>query len=116
LIDLFFEHNGKYYILDWKSNYLGDHLDYYAAGDTMKKALNEGNYHLQYLIYSMAVKNYLEARLPEFDYDKHFGGVIYVYLRGARKGTEHGIYTNRPSLEQVETLERIFQETSPKSI
>jgi exodeoxyribonuclease V beta subunit len=111
LIDLFFEHNGKYYILDWKSNYLGDHLDHYAAGDTMRKALNEGNYHLQYLIYSMAVKNYLEARLPEFDYDKHFGGAIYVYLRGARKGTEHGIYTNRPSLEQVETLERIFRKS-----
>jgi exodeoxyribonuclease V beta subunit len=108
LIDLFFEHDGKYYILDWKSNFLGDSLEHYAKGDIMKKALNEGNYHLQYLIYSMAVKNYLEARLENFDYDKHFGGVIYIYLRGARKGTEHGIYTNRPTLEQVEALELIF--------
>ncbi len=108
LIDLFFVHQGKYYILDWKSNFLGDSLEHYAKDDTMKKALNEGNYHLQYLIYSMAVKNYLEARLPGFDYDKDFGGAIYVYLRGARKGKEHGIFTNKPSLEQVETLERIF--------
>lgn len=113
LIDLFFEHNGKYYILDWKSNYLGDHLDHYAEGDTMKKALNEGNYHLQYLIYSMAVKNYLEARLPDFDYDTHFGGAIYVYLRGARAGKNTGIYTTKPSLAEVEALERIFKETSP---
>ncbi|MFN4763722.1 UvrD-helicase domain-containing protein [Gillisia sp. Q332] len=109
LIDLFFVHEGKYYILDWKSNFLGDNLEHYAKGDTMKKALNEGNYHLQYLIYSMAVKNYLEARLDNFDYDRDFGGAIYVYLRGARKGTEHGIYTNRPTLEQVEALERIFK-------
>jgi exodeoxyribonuclease V beta subunit len=112
LIDLFFLHGEKYYILDWKSNYLGDSLEHYATGDTMRAALNDGNYHLQYLLYSMAVKNYLEQRLPDFDYERDFGGAIYVYLRGARAGKNTGIYTNKPSLAQVEALERIFKETS----
>jgi exodeoxyribonuclease V beta subunit len=108
LIDLFFDYKGKYYILDWKSNYLGDDLSYYEGEDNMREAMNEGNYHLQYLIYSMAAKNYLEQRLEKFDYDRDFGGAIYVYLRGARAGKSSGIYTNKPTLEQVEKLESIF--------
>ena len=71
--------------------------------------MNEGNYHLQYFIYSMAVKNYLEQRIPDFNYEEHFGGVIYVFLRGARKEQLSGIYTNKPTLEQVEKLEALFK-------
>ena len=113
LIDLFFEYNGKYYILDWKSNYLGDDLSFYEGEDKMREAMNEGNYHLQYLIYTVAVKKYLEQRLPKFDYERHFGGAIYVYFRGARAGESSGIYTNKPALDKVERLEQIFyKETS----
>ena len=108
-IDLLFKHEDKFYILDWKSNYLGDDLSYYDGEDKMKAAMNEGNYHLQYLIYSVAVKNYLEQRIPDFNYEEHFGGVIYVFLRGARKEQQSGIYTNRPTLEQVEKLEALFK-------
>ncbi|TRO66959.1 UvrD-helicase domain-containing protein [Christiangramia sabulilitoris] len=108
-IDLLLKHNGKYYILDWKSNYLGDHLSYYDGEEKMREAMNEGNYHLQYFIYSMALKNYLEQRLPNFNYERDFGGVIYIYLRGARAGKNTGIYTNKPTLEQVETLESLFR-------
>ena len=107
LIDLLFKHEGKFYILDWKSNYLGDHLDHYTP-EKLTEAMNEGNYHLQYFIYAMAVKNYLEQRLPDFDYERDFGGVIYVYLRGAREDQKTGIYTNKPALEQVLKLEKIF--------
>ncbi len=111
-IDLFFQYKNKYYILDWKSNYLGDHLDHYAP-ENMTEAMNEGNYHLQYFIYAMAVKNYLEQRLPDFDYERDFGGVIYVYLRGARTGKKSGIYTNKPTLEQVQKLQSIFYKEEP---
>ncbi|WP_289023049.1 UvrD-helicase domain-containing protein [uncultured Salegentibacter sp.] len=116
LIDLFFEYNGKYYILDWKSNYLGDDLSFYEGEDKMREAMNEGNYHLQYLIYTVAVKNYFEQRLTDFNYEEHFGGVIYVYLRGARAGKETGIYTNRPTLEQVLFLEKIFENQAPQPV
>ena len=112
-IDLFFTHNKKYYILDWKSNYLGDDRSHYDGEDMMREAMNEGNYHLQYLIYTVAVKKYLEQRLENFDYDTHFGGVIYMFLRGNRAGESTGIYTNKPSLEQVQHLERLFYKSEP---
>ena len=106
-VDLFFQHNGKYYILDWKSNYLGDQLEHYDQ-ESMLQAMNDNNYHLQYLLYSFAIKQYLESRLPDFDYERDFGGVVYLFLRGVRIGGTTGIYTQRPSLEQVEYLERVF--------
>jgi exodeoxyribonuclease V beta subunit len=107
-IDLLFRHEGKYYILDWKSNYLGDHLSYYDGEDKMRAAMNEGNYHLQYLIYSVAVKKYLEQRIPDFNYEEQFGGVIYIFLRGAREGKQTGIYSTKPLLKEVEKIEALF--------
>ncbi|WP_315820730.1 PD-(D/E)XK nuclease family protein [Paraflavitalea speifideaquila] len=80
-IDLFFEQGGRYYILDWKSNYLGNELADYSPA-ALVKAMNEHNYHLQYLIYTLAVKKYLESRLTQFDYHTQFGGVIYLFVRG----------------------------------
>lgn len=106
-IDLFFEWNGKYFILDWKSNYLGDTLDYYMPGNLLR-AMNDNNYHLQYLIYTVAAKKFLESRLPHFDYQTQFGGVIYLFVRGIRKGGAAGIFMKRPDQEQIERLERIL--------
>lgn len=105
-IDLVFEWNGKYFILDWKSNYLGYSSDDYNE-DGLKSAMDEGNYHLQYYIYTLALKKYLAFRLPDFDYDTHFGGVIYCFIRGMRQNESSGIYFNRPTKEQIEKLEEI---------
>jgi exodeoxyribonuclease V beta subunit len=106
-MDLFFEHNGKYYILDWKSNYLGDNINNYS-GEQLNGAMNEGNYHLQYLIYSLALKKYLETKLPVFDYEQHFGGVIYMFVRGVREGEDAGIYTCKPEWEKINALEQLL--------
>ncbi|MBO9564152.1 MAG: exodeoxyribonuclease V subunit beta [Niastella sp.] len=106
-IDLFFEHAGRYYVLDWKSNYLGNDLQDYAPL-ALARAMNENNYHLQYLIYTVAVKKYLESRLPRFDYATQFGGVIYVFVRGVRAGRDSGIFTHKPSLEKIQALEGII--------
>jgi exodeoxyribonuclease V beta subunit len=106
LVDLFFKHNGKYYILDWKSNFLGDAIEHYHQ-DRLTEAMNESNYHLQYCIYTVAMKRFLESKLGDsFDYDKHFGGVVYLFLRGVRKGQSTGIYTNKLPLEKVNQLEK----------
>ncbi len=86
-IDLFFECRGKYYILDWKSNYLGDSLDAYSA-EALAFAMNESNYHLQYLLYTLAAKKYLQSRVKNFDYNEHFGGVIYLFVRGIRSNSD----------------------------
>lgn len=107
-IDLFFAHNGKYYILDWKSNYLGDRLEHYSK-EALADAMNESNYHLQYLLYTVAVKKYIKSREPNFNYNEHFGGVIYLFVRGVRMNGESGIFTNRPTANQLKTLEHILE-------
>ena len=107
LIDLFFEHKGKYYILDWKSNHLGSGTEDYSP-EAVAEAMNENNYHLQYLIYTLAVKKYLESRLPDSNYERDFGGVLYLFIRGMRKDRKEGIFYTKPSLEMIESLERLF--------
>lgn len=109
LIDLFFEHDGKYFILDWKSNYLGGSLEDYTT-EALANAMNENNYHLQYLIYTVALKKYLESRLPDFNYERDFGGVLYLFVRGMRKDKNEGVFYTKPSQEMVEKLEEMFME------
>lgn len=107
-IDLVFEHNGKYYILDWKSNHLGNTTESYNQAG-MEEAMTGSNYHLQYLIYTVALKRYLTQKIHDFDYDKHFGGVIYIFLRGVRSTGTTGIYFKKPALERIVVLDEIFE-------
>ncbi|HTN21622.1 MAG TPA: exodeoxyribonuclease V subunit beta [Pelobium sp.] len=102
-IDLFFEHKGKYYVLDWKSNFLGDAISDYEK-PSLLLAMNENNYHLQYLIYSLAIKKYLESRLPNFNYKYQFGGVIYLFVRGMRSDLQTGIFTAKPDISTIGNL------------
>ena len=106
-IDLFFRYNGKYYILDWKSNYLGETAEDYSK-ENMQEAMNENNYHLQYHIYSVAANKYLANRIPDWDYDQGFGGVIYLFVRGVRNGSDTGIYLARPEKDHVEKLSQLL--------
>lgn len=106
-IDLFFEHEGRYYVLDWKSNFLGDSLEDYSQ-ESIGKAMNENNYHLQYLLYTLAVKKYLNTRLAGFDYERDFGGVIYMFVRGVRAGLQSGIYVQKPSEDTISKLETVL--------
>lgn len=106
-IDLFFEHAGRYYVLDWKSNYLGFKPEDYSR-EQLLQSMNENNYHLQYLLYTVAVKKYLQSRIPGFDYEKHFGGIIYLFLRGVRQDSHAGIFTARPSLKKIQGLENML--------
>lgn len=107
-IDLFFESGGRYYILDWKSNFLGDHLDDYS-NSALHNAMTESNYHLQYMIYSVALMKYLELRVENFDYSTQFGGVIYLFLRGLRNNSNTGVFTYRPSFEEITNFRDVFQ-------
>jgi exodeoxyribonuclease V beta subunit len=105
-VDLFFEYKGKYYILDWKSNFLGDELSAYSKENLME-GMNESNYHLQYLIYTVAIDKYLTNRLGDtYDFDEHFGGVCYVFLRGVREGKENGFFAQEVKREEVIALKK----------
>ena len=97
-IDLIFEQDGKYYILDWKSNYLGNTQHAYDR-ENMEIAIKANSYDLQYHIYSIALCKFLQQRIPDFDFNKHFGGGFWVFLRGCRKGNTSGIYHFRPDFD-----------------
>ena len=89
-IDLVFEAQGKFYILDYKSNYLGDTADDYLT-DNLQVAMEEHRYDVQYLIYSLALHRFLKQRLKaRYDYARDFGGVIYLFLRGLNLEQENG--------------------------
>lgn len=106
-IDMVFRHNNKYYILDWKSNYLGYLPEDYNS-ESVKTAMDYNNYHLQYLIYTVALIKYLKTRMSDFDYQQDFGGIIYVFLRGVRNGSSNGIYTHKPEEKNINALMQLF--------
>ena len=119
-IDLVFEHDGKYYIADYKSNYLGPTPEHYDIAHC-KTAMYEHHYHLQYLIYTLALHRYLKLRIPDYDYDRHFGGVYYLFLRGmyADDDQQKGIYFHRPDaavLQELNTWARISSANSARAI
>jgi exodeoxyribonuclease V beta subunit len=106
-IDMIFEKNGKYYIIDWKSNYLGNTLDAYRK-ENMEESIKANNYDLQYQIYSIALCKFLEQRIQDFDFEKHFGGGFWVFLRGCRTGKESGIYHFPPDKKLYKNLKSVF--------
>ncbi len=102
-IDLVFELNGKFYIIDWKSNYLGPETEDYGE-ETMEGEMTAEFYVLQYHIYTLALHRYLMLRLPEYSYERHFGGVLYLFLRGVDNESRTGIYRARPDENTIDQL------------
>ena len=106
-IDLTFEHDGRYYVADYKSNWLGvDDLAY--TEHAMEQSILDNRYDLQYVLYLLALHRQLKARLPDYDYDRHVGGALYLFLRGTRSDSR-GVYFARPPRELIERLDRMFQ-------
>ncbi len=108
-IDLVFRHEGRFFIVDYKSNRLGNRLQDYGR-DGLREAIRQHRYDLQYLIYSLALHRFLGWRLPGYDFERHFGGVYYLFLRGMRpnRGSEIGVWYDRPPLELIDGLDRLF--------
>ncbi|WP_462321436.1 exodeoxyribonuclease V subunit beta [Halochromatium sp.] len=105
-IDLVFEHQGRYYLLDWKSNWLGPDDDAYTP-EIMTAAVLEHRYDLQYTLYLLALHRLLRARLPGYEYERHIGGVIYVFLRGTQAPSQ-GLFTDKPAPALIEALDQLF--------
>ena len=105
-IDLWFEHEQRIYLVDWKSNWLGSQSDDYHP-DAILNAMNTHHYHLQYLVYICALNRLLRAVHPGYDYSADFGGVAYVFLRGLnprRPGAS--VFQTKPDPELVQSCER----------
>ncbi|CNE85870.1 exonuclease V subunit beta [Yersinia nurmii] len=107
-IDLVFCWQGKYYLLDYKSNWLGEDSSAYTR-EAMEQAMAEHRYDLQYQLYTLALHRYLRHRLPDYEYQRHFGGVIYLFLRGAdSQKPGNGVFDCRPDIALVEGMDRLF--------
>lgn len=106
-IDLTFEHDGRYYVADYKSNWLGVDDAAYTE-QAMEQSILDNRYDLQYVLYLLALHRQLKARLPDYDYDRHIGGALYLFLRGTRAASQ-GVYFARPPRELIERLDRLFQ-------
>ncbi|MFT2110069.1 exodeoxyribonuclease V subunit beta [Marinomonas sp. 2405UD68-3] len=106
-IDLLFEWEGRYYVVDYKSNYLGDSPDDYHD-QALKDGIADHRYDLQYQLYTLALHRYLGSRLEDYDYDKHIGGVFYLFLRGMDGESQQGIYRTRLEKAQVLEMDALF--------
>ncbi|MCY1271766.1 RecBCD enzyme subunit RecB [compost metagenome] len=104
-IDLTFEHAGRWYIADYKSNWLGPDAGYYG-GERLEQAIAAEHYHLQYLIYLVALRRFLRQRLDGFS-SEQLGGAYYLFLRGM---PDAGVFFHRPADSLLDALDLLFEE------
>ncbi len=84
-IDLVSAFKGKYYVMDYKSNYLGnDTYAYLSKYVTLSVFDRTTRYDIQFLLYTLALHRFLKTRIKDYDYDTHIGGICYLYLRGMK--------------------------------
>jgi exodeoxyribonuclease V beta subunit len=112
-IDLVFRFEGRFYLVDWKSNHLGDEIgDYHRS--RLGDAMTAHQYDLQYYLYTVALDQYLQRRMAGYRYQTHFGGVFYLFLRGMdpEMGPDYGIFHDRPPAERVAALSDLLIDRS----
>jgi len=102
---------GRYYVVDWKSNHLGMTSNDYSQKQ-MERAMASSHYYLQALIYMVALHRYLSHALPDYDIHQHLGGAWYIFIRGIEghsnlpENTGKGIYHFQPQQELIEALDQ----------
>lgn len=113
-MDMVFQFDERFYLVDWKSNFLGSRVEDYGQ-ECLARAMREELYTLQYYIYTVALNQYLSLRLPSYDYEMHFGGVYYIFLRGVDpdKGPDFGIYRDKPSGALINALDESLIDRKP---
>ncbi len=113
-IDLTFRHDGRFYLVDYKSNHLGVAPGDYGP-DALKSSMEEHDYVLQYHLYTVALHRHLMRRLPGYDFDTHMGGAYYLFVRGMSPDASRGrgIFYERPSRALIEALSANLGEESP---
>ena len=113
-IDMVAQHEGRWYVLDYKSNWLGGDLSAYDP-ESIEASMRQHGYHLQYLLYLAALDRLLRLRLPDYDYDRHIGGAGYLFLRGMHPDAPgRGVHFDRPERECIAAVnDTLSQRTGP---
>jgi exodeoxyribonuclease V beta subunit len=110
LVDLIFRADGKHYVLDWKSNKLNGRPDGFGKAQIEREMLDH-HYVLQYHLYVVATHRFLQSRLPDYSYERNFGGVYYLFTRGMQIGSQSGIFRDLPDLSVIEALDQFLTQS-----
>jgi len=97
IVDLVFRYDGRFYVLDYKTNWLGDTKDDYCRQE-MEKAMDEHNYWLQAAIYAKAVHCHLSSCLNGYSFHRDFAGAFYLFVRGIDEEGDTGSFNERPGV------------------
>jgi exodeoxyribonuclease V beta subunit len=105
VIDLVYRHDARWWIVDYKTNHLGtQRVDYAPAA--LEVAVREHDYDLQYLIYTLALHRWLRSRLgARYDYERDFGGAVYLFLRGLARDGSSGVHVDRPAYALIDAMD-----------
>lgn len=103
IADLVCEHDGRYWILDWKSNHLGNRREDYGPA-ALREAMLGSDYVLQFCLYALGLHLQLAERLPGYEPARHLGGVCYVFVRGVAAGSDSGVFCEALDPELVAAL------------
>jgi exodeoxyribonuclease V beta subunit len=108
-VDLVLEHDGRWWIVDYKSNHLGPHPEDYRP-DALAQEMLRHHYVLQSYLYVLALHAHLARRLPGYDYDRHLGGALYLFVRGMCPAHPpgFGVFADRPQQALIERLAVLF--------
>lgn len=107
-IDLIGCFNGQYYLIDYKSNFLGTGYQAYVPA-RLNEVMLANQYDLQYLIYTVALHRYLKQRDKNYDYQRDFAGVFYLFLRGMNgKDAQSGVFFDKPAFDLINKLDQLL--------
>ena len=109
-IDLIAVYDGRYYVMDYKTNTLPDY-----NRNTLLQSMYEHNYGLQYWIYTVVLHRYLAQRIPDYQYETHMGGVRYLFVRGMLPEIPgSGVFEVLPAFEKIEALSQLLMPIEEK--
>ena len=119
-VDLLFERDGRFYVVDWKTNILGAYRSEFSQKGLVRE-MARNSYFLQYLVYSAAVHRYLKECLPGYSYERHFGGVHYIFVRAFafdEVGVSDAVFSDRPPCELLEAVGEVLglKEVTERSV
>ncbi len=107
-IDVVARHGERWYVMDYKSNWLGENIRAYSR-PAVRAAMRAAGYPVQYLFYLTALHRFLRLRLPDYDYARHIGGVFYLFVRGMSPDLPgNGVYRDAPARECIEAIDACF--------
>ncbi|MGK5023610.1 exodeoxyribonuclease V subunit beta [Janthinobacterium sp. RB2R34] len=109
--DLVIERDGRYWVLDYKSNALGNNDGAYHT-EALAAGMAQHRYDIQGAIYMLALHRLLKSRLGEhYDPARQLGGAIFLFLRGIANPDTHGCYWLAPQAELLDGLDQLLEET-----